>query len=549
MFDLPCLSRSNTRLFWTLPLFATLMIPALAAQAPTPGDQTASPLTTDNFHLTVKSQLVVLDTVVTDRKGNIVSNLTRDDFQIYEDGVPQKIRSFEAPANLPPIPDKPVKDHNGNDDWGQSPLTMIVVDELNTPFMEISYAKQCVEAYLKAQPTQLIEPTILLWLNDSGLRPVTTFTRDRDAILTAILKHPPSSASKLARGAAVEQIAASFSALQQAALFSRGQPGKKEILWVGKSFPGLNGQNMEYADKELMTKALHSTINLLLASRVSLYVIDPTLSTSVDFNNPDAITDTAAIEPLPAPKAPDPFANSFNIGLFVDETGGKYYRGANNLDREIADSVHRGVEFYTLTYTPALRESPSEYHSITLRMRDPNLLARTKEGYYSTEPVNPEKPSQAAREADNDLRFDLYEATITGIPYTGIGLHVTQCQRTHTEQQATCNISIDSGTLTFNANDKGQEQTAILAVISSLDAKGHILNHTTRQLTLGIPENQANLIRTGNMLLALHTVVPTGTKRIRVVLRDVSGRIGTAEVDPAQVPMLVSSVVMKKGIK
>jgi VWFA-related protein len=531
------------RSFWALPLLAICSVTS-AAQTQSP-----SPSGGDDSHIVVKSQIVVLDTVVTDKKGNIVTNLKRDDFQVYEDGVPQNIRYFNAPADRPAVPDKPVKDRNGNDDWGESPLTMIVVDEMDTPFTEISYAKQCIEAYLKHQPAELTEPTILLWLNDSGLRPVTTFTRDRDLILNAILKHPPSSAGKLARGAAVEQIAASFSALQQAALFSRGQPGKKEILWVGKSFPGLNGQNMDYTDKELMAKALHSTINLLLDSRVSLYVIDPTMGTSVDFNNPDAINDTAAIEPLPAPKAPDPFANSFNLGLFVDETGGHYYRGMNDLDREIADSVQRGTGFYTLTYTPAPRESASEYHSITVRMRDPNLTAQTKQGYYSTEPADPEKPNQAAKEANNDLRFDLYEATIINMPYTGIGLRVKQCERDKDGQQAVCNILIDSGTLTFNPTDKGEQQTAILAVISSINAKGQILNHTSHQITLGVPDTQANLIRTGSLPLTLHTVVPVGTKRIRIVLRDVSGRIGTAEVDPSQVPTLVSSVIMKKGLK
>jgi len=508
------------------------------------------PITPDDpgTHITVKSQLVILDTVVTDRKGNLITNLKRDDFQIYEDGVLQRVRDFDAPADRPQIPATPTKDRNGNDDWGDAPLTMIVVDEMDTPFTEISYAKQCIEAYLKRQPAQLTEPTILLWLNDHGLRPVTTFTRNRDEILQAIEKHLPSAAGKLARGASVELIAASFSALQQAAIFSRGQPGKKEILWVGRSFPGLNGQAMDYTDKELLANAIHSTVDLLLESRVSLYVIDPTLGTSVDFNNPDAIINTAAIEPIASPKPDDPFANSFNINLFVDQTGGRYYRGMNDLDREISDSVQRGTGFYTLTYTPAFRESPSEYHSITVRMTNPNLTARTKEGYYSTPPADLEPAKQAAKEADNDLRFDLYEATIDDMPYTGIGFHVQQCQRGKTDQEATCTLSIDSGTLTFTQN-KSEEQTVILAVISSLDTKGQILNHTSRQLTLGVPESQASLIRNGNMPLALHTIVPAGTKRIRVVLRDVNGRIGTADVDPTVVPKLVSTTVMKKGLK
>ncbi len=537
-----CLLHSTMFFPKTIPFTLLLLTGTTLSQSP-------NTISNQGTHIVVKSELVVLDTVVTDRKGNVITNLKRDDFRVYEDGVLQNIRNFDSPADRPPIPDSPVKDRNGNDDWGNSPLTMIVVDEMNTPFTEIAYAKQCVEHYLKEEPARLPQPTILLWLNDTGIHAVTSFTRNRDTILQALLKHPPNSASKLARGAAVEQIASSFSALQQAALFSRGQPGKKDILWVGESFPSLNSLNMDYSDKELLSKALHSTIDLLLASRVSLYVIDPTLETSValdDFGVPQSIS---TIEPLAAPKITDPFSNSFNINLFVQQTSGKYYRGMSDLEREISDSVQRGVSFYTLTYVPAPRESASDYHSITVRLSDPNLIAQTKEGYYANEIPEPTSTKQSAMQEDNDLRFDLYEATTTGMQYTGLGLHVQQCQRDKDNIHATCNISIDSGTLTFTSTNTGAEQTVILTVVSSLDAKGKILNHTSQQLTLGVPESETSLIHTGNIPLTLRTVVPPGSKRVRIVLRDLSGRIGTAEVNPTEVPEIISSSAFKKGAR
>jgi VWFA-related protein len=502
----------------------------------------------NDSRIVVKSQLVVLDTVVTDRKGNVVTNLKRDDFQVYEDGALRTIRSFDPPADHPPISDVPVKDRNGNDNWGDSPLTMIVVDEMDTPFTEIAYAKECVERYLRSQPARLPEPTILLWLNDSGIHPITTFTRDRDIVLQAILKHPPSSASKLARGSTAEEIALSFSALQQAALFSRGKPGKKDILWVGRSFPSIDGSTLAYPDKELIERALHSTIDLLLASRVSVSVIDPTLGTSVLPDNPAAMQSTVMIEPLAAPKITDPFSNSFDMNLFVQQTGGKYYRGMNDLDREISDSVQRGVGFYTLSYVPPARDSPSEYHNILVRLSDPTLTAQTKQGYYSNE-KNAPSTKQEVKNDDNDLRFDLYEATITGMRYTGVGLHVQQCKREIDNIHATCNISVNSGDLTFSSAETGDEKTQILAVLSSSDARGKLLNHTSEQLTLSVRANEANLISAGNILLTLHTVVPPGAKRVEVILRDVSGRIGTAEVNSAEVPNLVSSLAIKKSSK
>src|SRR5271168_1087210 len=49
--------------------------------------------------LKVTTRIVVLDVVVTDKKGNLVHrDLTRDDFTVFEDKQPQNIRSFEPPS-------------------------------------------------------------------------------------------------------------------------------------------------------------------------------------------------------------------------------------------------------------------------------------------------------------------------------------------------------------------------------------------------------------------------------------------------------------------
>src|SRR5271154_2215146 len=45
------------------------------------------------------SRLVMLDVVVTDRAGNPVSGLHKDDFTVLEDGQSQRIANFETPAS------------------------------------------------------------------------------------------------------------------------------------------------------------------------------------------------------------------------------------------------------------------------------------------------------------------------------------------------------------------------------------------------------------------------------------------------------------------
>ena len=50
--------------------------------------------------VTVNTNLVILNVGVADRKGQPVTDLSRTDFNVYEDGVKQSIVSFE-PVNSP----------------------------------------------------------------------------------------------------------------------------------------------------------------------------------------------------------------------------------------------------------------------------------------------------------------------------------------------------------------------------------------------------------------------------------------------------------------
>jgi VWFA-related protein len=54
----------------------------------------------DNFTLNVEIDLVNLDVVVTDKRGNFIPNLTQKNFKVYEDKVEQKVTNF-SPTNAP----------------------------------------------------------------------------------------------------------------------------------------------------------------------------------------------------------------------------------------------------------------------------------------------------------------------------------------------------------------------------------------------------------------------------------------------------------------
>src|ERR1700710_2626122 len=85
--------------------------------------------------LTVTTRLVVLDVVVTDKAGNPVEGLTREDFTIFEDGKQQRISSFEPPSAhvLPPemaasSDPTAIFDAARPAAFGRSPVTVLVLD-------------------------------------------------------------------------------------------------------------------------------------------------------------------------------------------------------------------------------------------------------------------------------------------------------------------------------------------------------------------------------------------------------------------------------------
>ena len=123
--------------------------------------------------LKVTTHLVVLNVVVTDKKGKPVTHLSKDDFSVLENGQPQTISTFEPTAQpggaegapVPPdfVPAAALQN-------GTQPRTIIVLDELNTVSEDTMFAKQKMRQFLLAQPAVLSQPTSIYLLTKRRFR-------------------------------------------------------------------------------------------------------------------------------------------------------------------------------------------------------------------------------------------------------------------------------------------------------------------------------------------------------------------------------------------
>jgi len=313
-------------------MIAILVVTAPAAIAPylsaqtsvkTSTAQTAPDAHSPVFTLTLNARLVVLDVVVTDKTGKPVEGLTAKDFQIFEDGKPQHIRSLDPPSTytLPPVSIaagiSAVFDPSQPASFGHSPVSILVFDQLNTHFADSSFARRCLHDYLAGQPALLPQPTTLLTVYDNHFKLLQAFTRDRDALLHAVAAAPAEYPWKLevngkAEYGPVERLDQSLRALEEIAQSYARIPGRKNLIWVGGGFPTINPTTIDGDDAQEVKDALQHVTDILLETHVTLYAVDPS-STAAGMTE---ITDSSQAEflltagdALPAtsiPSAPTP---------------------------------------------------------------------------------------------------------------------------------------------------------------------------------------------------------------------------------------------------
>ena len=89
--------RSVVSIFFFLLAASLLTVSPLRAPA-SPGGQQAGPQEPQKVPTTIKaeSNLVLVDAIVTDKKGNYIRNLESKDFRVLEDGKEQPVSSFSS---------------------------------------------------------------------------------------------------------------------------------------------------------------------------------------------------------------------------------------------------------------------------------------------------------------------------------------------------------------------------------------------------------------------------------------------------------------------
>lgn len=115
------------------------------------------------YTLRLNARLVDLNVVALDKKGHPITNLKPEDFEVYDNGVKQNVRSFTqadtgsqestAPAQTAPAKAQTeFSNHSGQAAGDDRNTVVVLIDGSNLSFTDFSQARQQTEQFLKTMP-------------------------------------------------------------------------------------------------------------------------------------------------------------------------------------------------------------------------------------------------------------------------------------------------------------------------------------------------------------------------------------------------------------
>jgi VWFA-related protein len=464
------------------------------------------------FHSNVP--LVVLDLVVTDAHGTPVTNLTQADFHVQEAGEPQAILNFEQAGARVPSPAVNIDSTADLDRIApHAPVQIIVLDEFNTRFEDMAFARYSLKKFLNRQPAKLGTPTMLVAVDLQHFVVLHDYTQNKVEIVNALNHHLVVYPWQVHQGAWVaERYATAFVTLRRVAQAVMGHPGHKNMIWIGRGFPQLNLANAPFDTATRLNNAVQDCVNVLRDARVTVYTIDPA---GVMFDGGKYGEDA---------RWSDPLGGNYQFADLARATGGASLFGRNDVDAEINSAIQDGSSFYSITYRPTNSSlDPQKFRKITVTLDRPGLKVLTRQGYflrYGPEGVDPTRPSRR-------LVADLVSADSSNMVYDGVPFTVSPGA-----DPDEFDVHLDAKGLYWTpATDTEKRHADFILVVSTFDKKGVELHRDAR--TYKIPTSDevpavGPLDR--GLQIKYHVLNDPKAVRARFTVRvTASGRIGTQD--------------------
>ncbi|MFZ0480644.1 MAG: VWA domain-containing protein [Terriglobales bacterium] len=527
----------------------------LSAQAPS---SEVPPIT-----IRTSTRLVVLDVVVTDKKGQPVTGLKADDFVVEESGKKQRVATFTPPgtaqAAAEPLPPGLFSNRAEYLRPAGNP-TVLLLDAANSRFRDQAYGRLQMLKYVSEQSGSGT-PMAVVALTDR-LHVLQEFTSDPKILAAAIRnlkpqeqvllpESSPSSAAAtdalasgpnagVAIGIAQAELAAfqnlvtgynlevrtiiTVQAMRDLSRLLAGFPGRKNVVWLTSEFPfDLIPEDRNISDAELRAELPgQGKQRMVGVNAAGAIAAEARELHGGEIMRAESQLASANIAIYPVDMrgimmSGIDVANSGTMEEIAAETGGKAYTNQNEIKFGIALAASDDKASYSIGYYPENKKWDGKYRSIKVKLNQPDTQVRCRKGYFAIDP---------GEAKDRNYSQDVAAALAINAPSTQISFRA-QAKPTGPNKVQVIFL-VDARTL--SAEDSGGNKKMNVTLYAALyNSAGKDLTLRTTKVDRAFDAATYQQIVDKGMMVPIDMDVPSGTTELRLAVLDgKTGYIGTA---------------------
>jgi VWFA-related protein len=573
-----------------------LIFPAiLFSQTPS----STPPETVDKDVVRISTNLIQIDATVLDKNGKIVTGLTADDFEIYENGRKQPITNFSF---VEPQPDKspaqPIVKPNKNSIIVPSTpnrlrpeqvrrTIALVVDDLDLSMVSMDIVKSSLKKYVdeQVQPGDLV--AIIRTSGGGGF--LQQYTSDRRILYKAVEKmkwnpagtggisvftpSDPSDTNHAVSGTTAGDLAiannnkaddarqesfmlASLGAVNYVIKGMNELPGRKALVLFSEGFP-LYSQDRYDAQNNIkrtnirLMQQLRRLVDTANRSSVIIYGVD-TRGLLVPMPEAgDNVSPTGGgglnSQQLTTERFNTLFENQQGLEYLSEQTGGFAIINNNKLNRGIDRILNDQKGYYLIGYQPddeTFDPQKVRFNNLTVKLKRPDLQVRYRSGFFGV------KDKEAAPQAQTPQQ-QILNALISPLNSSKIDLQLTSlfANDVQTGNFMRSVIYVNGNDLKFTEDTGGWEKATFDVVAMIFGENGNLIDQISRTETIKArAETLQELRKKGFVSTLTFPIKNPGAYQMRVVLRDTA----TSELGSAsqfiEVPNLKKNRLTLSGI-
>lgn len=568
-------------------LLAGMSVLSFAQGAKPQPSPTATPDSAIQFPAAV--ELVTVDAVVTDKKNVPVENLTRESFQVFEDGKPQVIASFEAVVLPEAPPSAPRKLRTISSNQGAEVRTgrtfVIVFDDVHLHPFQSNRAKAAIDQFLKTGTREGDRVTLLA---SGGGAWWSTRMPEGYKELTALLKRlegrdiPDTGQDRVTEWEAMrihiyrdkqveERVTRRFETYGV-------NPSRRDQSQNAQQFDGdplVQGRASEVyyqatAKNKITLNSVERALSSLAGSkgRKSLilvsqgFIYDPNLDefknvvqASRRGNCAVYFVDTMGLGGMPAAMTAEfgPAIDTQDIGAAFAEniersegaesiaadSGGFSVKNSNDLSKGLLRIADETRVYYLIGYNPTNTNQDGKFRKIQLKVEGKDIKVRARKGYFAT--LDGEtKVAKTKAEGVTDTRFQ--EALDSPFEMPDLPIRLTSYVFDETllgKASAILHADVDLSAFSFTEKDGRLTNTLEFLLVVAHRETGEF-NRYDQKIDMNLrPETRERYVKSWFPIQRDFELLP-GAYQAKIVIRDKnSSKIGTV-IHDFEIPDLAS---------